>query len=71
MIEFPSVLIRNCTSLVRLKNREMLLKTYDIWKDTIINEEIIYKIRIKRTLWKILGKRRAQMIGLMLRHGAR
>ena len=39
------------------------------WMDKITNEEVLGRIGEKRTLWKILKKRRGQMMGHTLRHG--
>ena len=39
------------------------------WMDRITNEEVLGRIRERRTLWKSLKKRRGQMMGHTLRHG--
>ena len=36
--------------------------------DRITNEEVLERIGERRTLWKSLRKRRAQMMGYTLRH---
>ena len=52
-------------SLSNLKERMMNIK----WMDRITNEEVLERIREKRTLWMSLRKRRGQMLGHTLRHG--